>query len=44
VDPLLVQVDPQDRVATLIAKSTGGGGFRFDIHLQGADETVFLDM
>ena len=44
VDPILAQVDPQDRVATLIAHSTGGGGFRFDIHLQGADETVFLDM
>jgi protocatechuate 3,4-dioxygenase alpha subunit len=43
-DPLLAQVDPQDRVATLIAHSTGDGAFRFDIHLQGADETVFLDM
>jgi protocatechuate 3,4-dioxygenase alpha subunit len=44
VDPILAQIDPPDRVSTLIAKSTGDGGFRFDIHLQGADETVFFDI
>jgi len=43
-DPILAQVDPEDRVATLIAKSRGDSRFRFDIHLQGAQETVFLDM
>jgi protocatechuate 3,4-dioxygenase alpha subunit len=43
-DPILAQVDPENRVETLIAKSRGGGDFRFDIYLQGAHETVFLDM
>jgi protocatechuate 3,4-dioxygenase alpha subunit len=44
VDPILALIDPLDRVSTLIAKSTGDSGFRFDIHLQGAHETVFFDM
>ena len=43
-DPILAQVDPENRVETLIAKSQGDSGFHFDIHLQGADETIFLDM
>jgi len=43
-DPILSQVEPQQRVKTLIAKSAGDGCFRFDIHLQGADETVFFDI
>jgi len=44
VDPILALVDPKDRVETLIAKSQGDDSFRFDVHLQGAAETVFLDM
>ena len=40
-DPLLASLDP-DRRATLIATLEPGGGYRFDIHLQGDDETVFL--
>jgi protocatechuate 3,4-dioxygenase alpha subunit len=32
--------DPAAR-ATLIA-AAGGGGYRFDVHLQGPHETVFL--
>lgn len=41
-DPVLSAIDP-DRRATLIA--TGGGGrFRFDIRLQGENETVFFDV
>ena len=43
-DPLLARIQPQARVQTLIAKKTGQGEYRFDIHLQGDSETVFLDM
>jgi protocatechuate 3,4-dioxygenase alpha subunit len=39
-DPLLSLLDPERR-ATLIAAAEEGG-YRFDIHLQGDDETVFL--
>jgi len=39
-DPLLRTVDP-DRRPTLIA-AADDMGYRFDVHLQGADETVFL--
>jgi protocatechuate 3,4-dioxygenase alpha subunit len=39
-DPLLSALDPGRR-ATLIAM-TEDGGYRFDIHLQGDDETVFF--
>ncbi len=40
-DPILALVPP-DRRATLIAKRQGGG-YRFDIILQGSNETVFFD-
>lgn len=44
-DPLLSSIEPRERAATLIATAAeGGGGYRFDIHLQGARETVFLDI
>jgi protocatechuate 3,4-dioxygenase alpha subunit len=39
-DPLLGSV-PAERRATLLAEPTDDG-YRFDIHLQGADETVFF--
>ncbi len=42
----LLQSVPADRRATLVAQrvETGGGvAYRFDIHLQGDDETVFFD-
>ena len=39
-DPVLRRVHP-DRVQTLIAEPTGGG-YRFDIRLQGRGETVFF--
>jgi protocatechuate 3,4-dioxygenase, alpha subunit len=39
-DPLLSALD-EDRRATLVAAAEEGG-YRFDIHLQGAHETVFL--
>jgi protocatechuate 3,4-dioxygenase, alpha subunit len=41
-DPLLSSLDPERR-ATLIA-AVEPGGYRFDIHLQGDDETVFLGL
>lgn len=39
-DPVLASV-PEDRRHTMVAVPDGDG-FRFDIHLQGAGETVFL--
>src|SRR6185295_10606521 len=41
-DPVLTLVGPERR-ATLVAVPTGAG-YRFDIHLQGDDETVFFDV
>lgn len=43
-DPLLSRIEQRPRVETLIAKRTGDGEYRFDIRLQGEDETVFLDI
>ncbi len=43
-DPLLNRIEQRNRVETLIAKKTGDGTYRFDIHLQGENETVFLDV
>jgi protocatechuate 3,4-dioxygenase alpha subunit len=41
-DPVLASIDP-DRRATLIATAVDGG-YRFDITLQGEQETVFFDV
>jgi protocatechuate 3,4-dioxygenase alpha subunit len=41
-DPVLSLVPP-DRRATLFATADGPGAWRFDVHLQGAHETVFFD-
>jgi protocatechuate 3,4-dioxygenase alpha subunit len=37
---------PGDRRTTLIARRDQGGvtAYRFDVHLQGDDETVFFDL
>ncbi|WP_174801670.1 protocatechuate 3,4-dioxygenase subunit alpha [Martelella limonii] len=43
-DPLLSRIEHRTRVETLIAKKVGENRYRFDIRLQGANETVFLDM
>jgi protocatechuate 3,4-dioxygenase alpha subunit len=43
-DPLLARIDPPERAETLIATRAGDGQYRFDIRLQGAGETVFLDV
>jgi protocatechuate 3,4-dioxygenase alpha subunit len=41
-DPVLASV-PEGRRETLLAQATDDG-YRFDIHLQGDDETVFFDV
>jgi protocatechuate 3,4-dioxygenase alpha subunit len=41
-DPLLASL-PAQRRATLVAAETAPLAYRFDIHLQGEKETVFLD-
>ncbi len=41
-DPILKLV-PVERRATLIAKQLGQGALEWNIHMQGADETVFFD-
>lgn len=43
-DPVLSRIEQRHRAETLLAKKTGDGAYRFDIHLQGPKETVFLDM
>jgi protocatechuate 3,4-dioxygenase alpha subunit len=42
-DPLLAAV-PAERRATLVAEKVGEAEYRFDIHLQGERETVFLQV
>lgn len=42
-DPLLARIEHRDRAATLIAPRAGDT-YTFDIRLQGAGETVFLDI
>ena len=45
-DPILALV-PEDRRGTLIAHKQAGGGqtlYRFDIRMQGENETVFFDI
>lgn len=43
-DPILAQIEQRARIETLIAKSSGDSGYRFDIQLQGPNETIFFDM
>ncbi|WP_199087729.1 protocatechuate 3,4-dioxygenase subunit alpha [Bosea sp. ASV33] len=43
-DPVLNLIEQVERRRTLIARRTGPGLYRFDIRLQGDDETVFLDI
>lgn len=42
-DPTLLAVEPERR-ERLVAVADGDGRYRFDIHLQGDDESVFLDV
>lgn len=41
-DPFFASLD-QDRRRTLVAVQDGPASYRFDVHFQGEDETVFLD-
>ncbi|WP_108502729.1 protocatechuate 3,4-dioxygenase subunit alpha [Paracoccus indicus] len=43
-DPVLNLVEQDHRRRTLIAEKTADGVYRFDIRLQGDNETVFLDV
>ena len=42
--PVLARIEHRERVNTLIAKKTSDNHYRFDIILQGDNETVFFDM
>jgi len=42
-DPVLRSIDDPARRSTLVARR-GDDGYTFDIHLQGAEETVFFDV
>ena len=42
-DPVLTSVDAERR-GTLIATKAEGSVYRFDIHMQGDQETVFFDV
>ncbi len=42
-DPILQRLEHQARVPTLLAQPEEGG-YRFDIHLQGPQETIFFDI
>ena len=43
-DPVLNLIEQDHRRRTLIAEKTADGVYRFDIRLQGDNETVFLDV
>jgi protocatechuate 3,4-dioxygenase, alpha subunit len=43
-DPILGSIEQRSRVKTLIATKNAAGQYRFDIRLQGDDETVFMDI
>ena len=49
-DPILTRLEHQNRIGTLLARVDGArtngedNAYRFDIHLQGAQETVFFDV
>ncbi|SNR24509.1 protocatechuate 3,4-dioxygenase subunit alpha [Puniceibacterium sediminis] len=43
-DPILTRLEHSQRIPTLLAQSEADGTYRFDIHLQGAQETIFFDI
>ncbi len=43
-DPVLTSIEDQNRLPTLIAKREGDGSYRFDIRIQGDEETIFFDV
>lgn len=44
IDPVLLRIEHRERAETLIAQTQSTGVYRFDVHLQGPQETVFFDM
>lgn len=42
-DPILTRIEHQNRLPTLLARKDGDT-YRFDIRLQGPDETIFFDV
>ena len=44
VDPVLTRIEHQSRLPTLLAQPEGAGVYRFGIHLQGPNETIFFDV
>lgn len=42
-DPILARIEHKSRIPTLMAKRDGNV-YRFDIHLQGTEETIFFDI
>lgn len=42
--PVLERIEHRERVNTLIARKSAEGEYRFDVILQGENETVFFDM
>lgn len=43
-DPILTRIEHQNRIPTLLAEKSADGSYRFDIHLQGPQETIFFDI
>ncbi len=43
-DPILTRLEHGQRIPTLLARPEGEGVYRFDIHLQGPQETIFFDI
>ncbi|MDO7556867.1 MAG: protocatechuate 3,4-dioxygenase subunit alpha, partial [Loktanella sp.] len=43
-DPILTRIEHQNRIPTLLAKKQAEGIYRFDVHLQGPNETIFFDI
>lgn len=43
-DPILTRLEHSQRIPTLLAQPEGSGTYRFDIHLQGPQETIFFDI
>ena len=43
-DPVLARIEHKSSIPTLIAEKTGAAAYRFDIRLQGENETVFFDI
>jgi protocatechuate 3,4-dioxygenase alpha subunit len=43
-DPILTSIGDSDLRSTLVASAARDGSLRFDIHLQGENQTAFFDV